>query len=154
MDFWNSYIQLLAQLQLFTRIGSFFWSLPAIPLLIWFFFTEMISFSTGYAARVFTTTIWIGLFVLIPFCICSLREYVALAVSEKQGQVTISKPPQALAPPKLIWLSTAISLAEVVIQIVMAVKHFDLQVGLLSITLVSFLMLYRVMFGILFGTMT
>ena len=118
MDFWKSYIQLLAQLQLFTRIGSIFWSLPAIPLLICFFFTEMISFSTGYAAlRVFTATIWFGLLALIPFCICGLREYVALAVSEKQGQVTISKPPEVLAPPKLIWLSTAISLAEVVIQI-------------------------------------
>ena len=118
MDLWKSYIQLLAKLQFFTRIGTVVWALPSMLLLIWFCFSRFISFSTVFAAfSVFTVTVWVGFLALIPFCICGLREYVALAVSEKQGQVTISKPPEVLAPPKLIWLSTAISLAEVVIQI-------------------------------------
>ena len=66
----------------------------------------------------------------------------------------ILKAQEALAPPKVIWLSTLISLAQVVIQIVMAVNIFDLQNGLMSVAHKTFLMLYTVIFGILFGTMT
>ena len=148
MDVWKSYIQLLAQLQLFTRIGSISWSLPAIPLLIWFFFsTGFSSFSTGYAAlSVFTATVWFGFLALIPFCIYGLGEYV----EQSKGQMSMLKAQEALAPPKLIWFSTAISLAQVVIQIVVSVKKIDI----LSVTLTTFLMFYQVMFGILFGILT
>ena len=155
MDLWKSYVQLLAKLQLFTRIGTVVWALPSMLLLIWFCFSRFISFSTVFAAfSVFTVTVWFGFLALIPFCIHGLGEYVELVASKEQGQMPILKAQKDLAPPKLIWFSTAFSLAQVVIQIVMAVKYFDLQDGLLSVTLTTFLMLYTVMFGILFGTIS
>ena len=46
MDVWKSYIQLLAKLQFFTRIGNLVWSLLTMSLLIGFLFSNELIFDS------------------------------------------------------------------------------------------------------------
>ena len=102
---------------------------------------------------------WVGFVAMIPLCIHSFKECAEQNESQVNNQNTLvtvgeNRPMRKMeTPPALIWLNVVVCISLIIFQIILSIQDFSLGMGLLSIFIAVVMLVYKLMLGLLFGTL-